>query len=367
MIDSPSRRAYLQTLGLVTASSTALCSIPDTTSATDSATTTQDENTTVIYTNELPDIDMKTRDVSDTEFVVRYTKGYEDDAENIANLAQCQYEYLEGDLNTPLRDGEYVLELYPDDYYPLDHAQTGIETRDGQYVTWAVAPSEYAGHYDDHYATFYPHWINHGFGHILLDQLSDHAHHFKSDWVNEGFVEAYTVYNTLPSLEKQYTTNHETQTLIQAIKDGRGHLPYITSYTWDGGKLIFKYLFDTFGLEETAQIFTHDETDFYTALERELGLSPLQLQHNWLDYASGEYGGDYNDQLAALPSPDVTVNTTTTTPSSEQPTTEKKTENDDIGQGNETDTLLGGLGGFAVGSIGGYQLGKSANRTETND
>ena len=303
----------------------------------------------------LPELEWNELDVAQTPYVVRYQDGYRDDAEMLHQIAKENYQSIQ-DAYPHTPTGAVTLDLYPAKHYihPHDSSSYDHVSRSIPMVT----PSEYDGRRDTSneklMESYYTHIVIHEYTHApqlqaLRGDGTDGSNAFASPrWFIEGFAEAITVYKTNDDLRERYHNRHDSEHMMERVANGHGYLMMMNADVWRGSMHVFRYLFDEYGVEAVADVYAQDAENFVEAMEMALGITPVDLQFGWLQYASDEYGGDYSEDLEKLDS---------------SPRAENNKDSDD--GNNITDSLLGGAVGTVVGGVGGYATRAKTNASDT--
>lgn len=234
-------------------------------------------------------------DVSGHPFSIRYRSGYESDAERVREWAVFAYESVQDayahELDTPI-----TFDLFPRDEYsqPAGNMMYNENTHSVSLLT----PSEYDGGYDDE-EMFYRHGVTHEYVHaVQKDAMSFHTH---AGWLMEGFAEAIAVYRTDDEIYEAYHTEHERANETRRdVQRGYGYLLGVNEYVYRGSMQLLNCMFQKYGTQAVGEIFEQDARNVVEAMEMRLGITPLDLEAEWLAYAQREIGGDYTEQIERL-------------------------------------------------------------------
>lgn len=234
-------------------------------------------------------------DVDGHPFSIRYRSGYEADAEQVREWGKFAYssvqEAYSHELSTPI-----TFDLYPAEEW--GQPAGNMVYRENSHSAEMVTPSEYDGGYSNK-AMFYRHGVTHEYVHaVQKDNLSFHTH---ANWMMDGFAEAIAVYYTDDEIYNTYHTNHGRAIQTREdIRRGYGFVLGINEYRYRGSMHLLKFMFEQYGSQAVGEIFEQDAQSIVEAIELRLGITPLDLEADWLAYAQREFGGDYSDQLARL-------------------------------------------------------------------
>lgn len=350
--DQHSRRAVIKSVAGA-AFTCATCSQGVTALADDRTVNEEDGHTSSDDVREVSELEWNEKSVEGTPLVVRYVDGYEDDADMLHGIVKSNYPSIQKVYpHTP--PGTVTVDLYPASEFEHPHDSTSYDLVNKAIPM--VTPSEYDGSRNtsdtEAIESYYTHAFIHEYTHApqLAALTSGDGAFGTPRWFIEGFSEAIAVYKTNDDLRERYHNREDSQRMQDHVANGHGYLMMMNSDVWRGSMHVFRYLFDEYGVEAVAEMYEQDAEHFVQAMEMSLGITPVDMQAGWLEYASNEYGGDYSEDLQKL------QNTGGASPSS---------EGDCKPQESWADTVVGGVVGSITGLGGGYLVRGEVN--ERND
>jgi hypothetical protein len=330
---------------------------------------TQEESECDTEPDTLPDVEWNELNVADTPMVVRYEDGYKEDAEMIQGIAAANYPSIQ-DVYPHTPPGTVTLDLYSEAHYIHPHDSSGYWS--GERSIRMITPSDYDGRRDpdneDRIDDYYTHIIIHEYTHVPQKAALQSGHAYSTPgWFVEGFSEAITVYETNDGLRERYHNRRDSEAMKQNVANGHGYLMLMNTDPWRGSMHVFRYLFEEYSVEKVATMYEQDAENFVEAMDMALGITPIDLQLGWLEYASNEYGGDYSEDIDGLKNASVTPESqnesekTGNENTSEQPgedtdSTDTDSDSDSDGDGVK-DMVFGGVIGGMLGGAGGYAAG----------
>lgn len=233
--------------------------------------------------------------VSNHPFSIRYRPGYEADAEKVRDWAISAHSDIKDILSFEI-DEPFTFDIFPDSEWPRQHGDMRYVSKNLKVEM--VTPSEYAGGYSDK-NSFYRHGVTHEYVHAI--QIPKHNFHTHAHWYSEGIAEAIAVYYTTEDIYDLYHNDHrrarETRT---DIRRGFGHLMGVNEYVYRGSMHLIHFMIEKYGADAVGELVDQNAQSMVEAMEMRLGISPLDLEADWLEYAQREFGGDYLDELDRL-------------------------------------------------------------------
>lgn len=237
--------------------------------------------------------------------IVTYVDGYEEDAEWIKEMAKTGYDTTQEAWAYDL-DGPVYFRLIPGEHWPRSH--DSMMYNDSDRSAYMVAPKDYdggrVGMSDDIIETYYRHGVIHELLHAPQWDLvfGDGVGVQFPDWWIEGFVEGLTVYHSTDDIYEQYHTREDAAEFQRHIRNNHGYLMMMFTDIYRGSMQVFRYLFDDYGIEDVAHVHKKNADNFIDAMEIGLGITPVEMERGWLEYASEEFGGEYSDEITKDPS-----------------------------------------------------------------
>lgn len=234
---------------------------------------------------------------------IQYYDGYEDDAHQVADWLLLAETTLKDDDIYP---HSYDLETSVKLHYPEDQGMwrmnAGHWFGDGEVTDTIMempTPSEHRNTGDQR-----ERWYLSGIGHeyVHLPQLRDYRFEGSSDfldteWYTEGMAEYLANAYVLPAagFDPDLGTSIDSN-----IRQGDGFAHVIGADEYAGGQRLFQFLSAKFGPDNVTAITRSNEPTVMAALHEDLGLSPIEFEEKWLEWAETNIGGTYERPLFSL-------------------------------------------------------------------
>lgn len=225
-------------------------------------------------------------------FTIKYHDGYESDARQIADLLQ----YARG----------VVDEFYPHEYthdvnvYLFEEGEWRPSSfRTGQWFSQGevqrarirmLAPSDHSRG-----KLYYRKNVVHEYTHLPLavDYRSHSSPMLVPEWFNEGVPQYVAVHRTTDEIKQEYYNRDSWKEVRDDIRNGRGYLLDVGPDVYSGGPHLVEFMVDAFGRDVVASIPSTDAATFGEAIEVQTGLSPVEFELRWLEWANANLDADY--------------------------------------------------------------------------
>jgi len=230
-------------------------------------------------------------------YTVKYAPGNESDAETIDDHVQYAREVVgeafPHELSEPITVG-----LYPNEEYGRSQFAMGYYSNAREIAM--MTPSDHTRHDAD--GVWYKKNTVHEYVHVPQSdaRAAGDDRLFVPNWFKEGHAEYVSVYRTTEAIRENFESYRAHERIVDQVRNGDGYLQTVTARQYAGGKLIFRYLDDEYGMVQVADVFDGSSADNFTqAVESGLGISPIELHAEWLQWAGENLGGTYDERLCA--------------------------------------------------------------------
>lgn len=139
---------------------------------------------------------------------------------------------------------------------------------------------------------------------LAVDLRSESGYLKPPGWFNEGLPQYISVFETTEAIKEEYYNKRGWKKVRQQIQDGNGFILDIGSNVYKGGPHLVEFMVKEFGKESVVKIPGTDTTMFGEALQKRIGLNPLEFELRWLLWANNNYDATYEVETYT---PDKTV------------------------------------------------------------
>lgn len=232
-------------------------------------------------------------ELSGDMYVVQYREGYESDAQVIHDHMAYARDVVD-DAYPHTLDDPVAVQVFPASEYGRSFSSMYYDANDRAIRMMAPADNEHYG--AD--SIWYKKNVVHEYVHAPQGDdrnATDYRNRLDfPSWVTEGFAEYVAVFETTDDIREFYLDYRSSKEALEHVRNGDGYLMTVTSNVYEGAMHVFRYLDDVYGIRRVSDVFGADVDTPSAAFQETLGITPFDLQREWLQWAEANIGGTYD-------------------------------------------------------------------------